>query len=351
MIKRAAFALAFLALSTVAHAAGTIPGFSLTPQFDTFGKVMPGCKLYVIQAGTTATPQNAYQDSSLTVTLPNPLTCDASGRLPQWFVADGLIKVRLTDKNLTQQFVGDNLLVVGASSGGGGGGGVVDPTTIAATGDIKSNYTVSTLTGWVRMNGRYIGSASSGADERANADTQALFVFLWNNDANLGVAGGRGASAAADWAANKAIQTPDLRGRVLAGLDTMGNVDASRLTSGLLAVCRFTLGCAGGESAHVLTLAELASGITSGNAAQSISVSPPFGQSVAAIPGGNTINSLQVSNLAGGSNWVPVAGATGWGAQNTFSAINSIGVTSNNTSGQGHNNMQPTMLITWFIKL
>jgi hypothetical protein len=37
--------------------------FSLTPQFDLSGQVAPGCKLYVIQAGTVSTPQNAYQDS------------------------------------------------------------------------------------------------------------------------------------------------------------------------------------------------------------------------------------------------------------------------------------------------
>src|SRR5262249_47618256 len=140
MLKRLCLALAGLfALATVAQGAGTVPGFSLVPQFDLTGKIAPGCKLYVVQSGTVSTPQNAYQDSGLTLLQPNPMTCDAAGRLPQWFVADGNIKLRLTDKNGVQIFVQDGLLVVGASSGGGGGS-PVDPTTIAATGDMKAAY-------------------------------------------------------------------------------------------------------------------------------------------------------------------------------------------------------------------
>lgn len=74
-------------LASNALAAGTLPGFNLTPQFDLTGKAAPGCRLFIIQAGTTAAPQNAYSDSGLTQALPNPLTCDAGARLPQWFVS------------------------------------------------------------------------------------------------------------------------------------------------------------------------------------------------------------------------------------------------------------------------
>src|SRR6185369_7514183 len=82
---RAIIGLLLTLWAVPAYSAGTIPGFSLTPQFDLTGKVMPGCKLYIIQAGTVSTPQNPYQDSGLTLLQPNPLTCDAAGRLPQWF--------------------------------------------------------------------------------------------------------------------------------------------------------------------------------------------------------------------------------------------------------------------------
>jgi hypothetical protein len=141
--------------------------------------------------------------------------------LPQFFVADGSIKLRLTDKNGVQIFTQDGLLVVGASSGGGGGS-PVDPTTILQTGQMINMYNTGVLTGFVRANGRTIGSATSGATERANADCQTLFQYLWGADANLAVSGGRGASAAADWAANKTLTLPDSRGRTIAGLDDMG---------------------------------------------------------------------------------------------------------------------------------
>lgn len=225
MLKRLLINLAILAgLIVPVHAAGTI-SFSLSQQFDSLGKPLSGCKLYFYQAGTTATPQNAYQDSGLTNALPNPLECDAAGRLPQFYLADGQIKVRLTDKNGVTQVVADNLLVIGPSSGGGGGGGSVDPATIFETGAIKAKYGTGSLSGWVRLNGRTIGSATSGATERANADTQALFEYLWGADSTLTVSGGRGATAAADWAANKSLTLPDFRSRALAGLGDMGNSD------------------------------------------------------------------------------------------------------------------------------
>lgn len=68
--------------------------------------------------------------------------------------------------------------------------------------------------GWVRLRGGTIGSASSGASERAHADTHDLFVLLWNEFDNTAapVIGGRGASAEADWTANKRITLFDDRG-------------------------------------------------------------------------------------------------------------------------------------------
>lgn len=244
MLKKLLIGLAILAgLAGPVHGAGTVPGFSLTPQFDATGTIAPGCKLYTQVAGTTSTPQTVYQDSALTISLPYPVLCDSSGRLPQWFAADGQIKLRLTTASGTQVFVGDNLLVIGASSGGGGGS-PVDPTTIIATGDLKARYGTGVLTGFVRANGRTIGSATSGATERANSDTQALFEYLWDADANLTVSTGRGANAAADWTANKTIALPDWRGRAMAFLDDMGNSAAGRLTTTYFGTSPIVLGAA-----------------------------------------------------------------------------------------------------------
>ncbi|MGJ5022330.1 hypothetical protein [Bradyrhizobium oligotrophicum] len=339
MIKRSILALAFMAFGTVAQAAGTVPGFNLTPQFDKSGKVMPGCKLYVYQAGTVATPQNAYQDSALTILQTNPIVCDASGRLPQWFVADGLIKLRLTDKNGLEAFAGDSLLVVGPSSGGGGGGGTVDATTIFATGDVKSVYGTGTISGWVRMNGRTIGSATSGASERANADTNALFTFLWNADASLAVSGGRGASAAADWSANKTIALPDLRGRAMAGMDDMGNSDGNRLTNSALTACRLSLGCAGGTSTQTLITANL----------------PPYTPAGSVSVSSTPVNVLQGSpttQLTSGGSGAQFYGVTpGTQSTSSIASTGSLSGTPQGGTSTAFSLMQPTMLITFYIKL
>lgn len=88
------------------------------------------------------------------------------------------------------------------------------------TGDFKGTVSGTLQTGWVFVRGLTIGNASSGATERANADCQNLFTYLWNIGFN--VVGGRGASAAADWSANKQLTMPDWRGVTLVGSDNMG---------------------------------------------------------------------------------------------------------------------------------
>jgi hypothetical protein len=235
--------------------AGTIP-LSMTQQLDEFGAPLAGGHLYLIQAGTVSTPQNGYQDSALTLPWPNPIILDASGRLPQFFLADGSIKIRLTDVNGVEKLVADGLIVTGASSGGGGGS-PVDATTVLATGDLKPRYGTGTLTGFVRGNGRTIGSATSGSSERANADTQALFEYLWNADANLVVSTGRGATSIADWSANKTIALPDFRGRALAFMDDMGSSAAGRLTATYFGTAATVLGAAGGSESKVVVTANL----------------------------------------------------------------------------------------------
>jgi hypothetical protein len=114
----------------------------------------------------------------------------------------------------------------------------------------------------VRCNGRSIGSGSSAGTERANADTENLFIYLWNNVTNAAapVSGGRGATAAEDFAANKTIGIPDLRGAAPFGLPTMGNTN-----NGLLASTPIVVGSAIdpgsilGANTHTLIGVELAS--------------------------------------------------------------------------------------------
>jgi hypothetical protein len=351
MIKRAILAFALAASATIAHAAGTVPGFSLTPQFDQSGKVALGCKLYVIQAGTTSAPQNVYQDTGLTTLRPNPMTCDASGRLPQWFVADGLIKLRLTDKNGVQIFPltgdsGDNLLVIGPSSGGGGGGGTIDPTTIASTGDVKATYGIGPITGWVRMNGRTIGSATSGATERANSDTQALFTYLYTTDVNLAVSGGRGANAAADWAANKTIALPDGRNRSLAGLGDMGNSDAG-LFSGVTfsSGTSTTLGATLGAATRSLIQSNLPN------------IAPTIDASTASFESMVYTTTVVNAGASSGFTYVNLIGNGGGAGTHIFSKAGLSGgsITASSINGNvgqtAFTTVSPFLLVTTYLKL
>lgn len=338
MLKRLTVAVAALfVLSSSAFGAGTVPGFSLAQQQDSNGTPLVGCLLYTIQAGTVSTPQSGYQDSALTLPLSNPIICDAYGRLPQIFLADGSIKLRLTKSNGVQVFSQDGILVVGASSGGGGGS-PVDATTILATGDLKQRHGTGVLSGFVRANGRTLGSATSGATERANADTQILFEYLWNADGNLTVSTGRGASSAADWAANKTIALPDFRGRAIAGLDDMGNSASGRITTANFGQTVTVLGAAGGAQTHAQTVAEMAQHQHNGNTGGQ---SATHNHTTTAGPSVNITSSGTTAVLQSS------AGNTG-NASNDHTHGFTTDVTG---SGTAFNITQPTILITVYIKL
>jgi hypothetical protein len=85
------------------------------------------------------------------------------------------------------------------------------------TGDLKLTLKTAADAGWVMCDDGTIGSASSGATTRANADTSALYTLLWTNmsDSLCPVTGGRGSSALADFGANKPIALTKMLGRAL----------------------------------------------------------------------------------------------------------------------------------------
>src|SRR5262245_12922775 len=164
---------------------------------------------------------SVYQDAGESSAHTHPLEADANGRWPDVFVPyidsyDVLVTsaddVQLT---FTQEIPNPNPVDVTVT---------VPPEETVTTGMIHAELINTTKTGYVRLNGRTMGNGASGATERANADTEDLFAYLWNNLTNTiaPVSGGRGGSAAADYAANKTITLPDMRGRALVGLDDMG---------------------------------------------------------------------------------------------------------------------------------
>lgn len=329
---------------------GTIP-LSLTQQFDEFGDPLGGGRLYLYQAGTVATPQNGYQDAALTLVMPNPIELDAAGRVPQFFLADGYIKIRLDDKHGITQLARDGVLVIGPSAGGGGGGSGVDPTTILQPGMISMFYGTGSVSGFVRCNGRTIGSATSGASERANADCSALFQFLWNADSNLAVIPSRGASAASDWAANRQITLPDCRGRTLAGLDDMGaSSPAGRLTVNFWGGSGLALGQTGGDEKNLLALNNMPSHAHDGF----IKITDPthlhgsgFSGTPINLQGGGTFTNAYINfspvNTASASTGISAnLGSSAGASDNKVAAVG---------GGAAHANMQPTMLVTIYLKL
>lgn len=313
--------------------AGNFPGTSGACQQDENGKPLAGGLLYVFTGGTT-TPALTYQDIGLALLSTNPLVLDDRGRCPLFYVADGIYRVRLTDADGVVQ--SDDLQVpsIGASTSGGGGS-AVDPTTVFGTGDVKWQPIDGVVTGWVRLNGRTIGNPTSGASERANADVSTLYSFLWTNfsDVKCPVSGGRGASSAADFAANKTITLLDFRDRAIVGLDSMGNAAAggllaANITSGGGDTVN-TAAATGGEANHTISVTEMPAHDHGG--------------------GAHTHNIQPVDNTSGASG-VPKAGP---GASDgpTVPTITSGAIIASQGGGNAHNNMPPFILGSWYMKL
>lgn len=186
---------------------------------------------------------------------------------------------------------------------------LVNPIQVGGftTGDAKITLKTTADTGWIMMDDGTIGDGSSGASTRANDDTGGLFTLIWNNviDTWAPVVSGRGASAAADFAAHKKLTLTKQLGRALAISGAGSGLTSRALGENL------------GEQTHVLTIAELAvhSHGTHANYSGGINVS-----------------------LDAGVGVTPVVADAGGSAQNAG-------------SGTAHNNMQPTSFWNVMLKL
>lgn len=192
------------------------------------------------------------------------------------------------------------------------------------TGVMKDYWGASAPTGYVLADGQTIGSAASGATSRANSDTLNLYTLLWNATTNTelpiqdssGAASSRGASAAVDFAANKRLPLPDMRGRVSIGLDNMGGTAANRITS------------------------------ASDNGANSTVMAGSGGaQTVALTADNNGPHSHTVNVEAANANNV------NFGSNFTIFADNTNVTTSTSGSGTPHSNTQPWLACNKIIKL
>lgn len=169
--------------------------------------------------------------------------------------------------------------------------------------------------GYVPSNALTIGNASSNASWRPNDDTFFAYSFLWNNYSqslcptltSAGVITPRGANAAADFAANKAIQTPDMRGSATIGVDNMAS-GGSTFLAGIPVVSGGTTvpGSLIGENLHQLSVAETPVIVPSGSIANGgITVTTSTG--VSTVPVGSFQQAGNIAATASGSGvQVPV---------------------------------------------
>jgi len=247
--------------------AGLYP-LSRYQQFDENGQLLVGARLFLFDGGTT-TPRVGYRDSSLTTEHPNPIVADAAGRLPLIYLDDGFYRQRLTTASGVVVFDDDGIPVVSTTAGGTGTS--VDPNATLKTRDIKIRFDDQPIDGYVRLNGRTIGSVASGATERANADTQSLYEELWGFP-NVAVSGGKGASGPADFTANKPLVLPDCAGRGIFGMDDMGAGARGILTAATITNPTL-VGSYGGSQQVTIAQANLPAYTLTGGASGSFTVS------------------------------------------------------------------------------
>ena len=124
----------------------------------------------------------------------------------------------------------------------------VQPAGGFSTGDAKLTIKNVADPTWIMMNDGTIGDSTSGASTLADPAAQALFILMWNNVLDTWAPvtpGGRGANAAADWAAHKKMQLTRQLGRAI----IIGGAGAG--------LTNRPLGAYLGEESHTPTQAEM----------------------------------------------------------------------------------------------
>jgi hypothetical protein len=144
------------------------------------------------------------------------------------------------------------------------------------------------------------------------------------------------------------FQVIDMRGRVPAALDNLNGVAASRLTNGATgcgtAMTSVGATCANGLEGAALTLAQLPTGITS-SGSNTISVTSSANSFAWGFTSGAVLTNNGGSWFGAGSLGTMTIGAV------SSSGNNTINVTSTNTSGTATPRVQPTVAVTYLLRV
>lgn len=234
-----------------------------------------------------------------------------------------------------------------------------DVTALAAllglhtTGDFKLTIKSSADPGWVMCNDGTIGSATSGASSRANADCHALFIALYAlPDAYAPVSGGR-SDVTTDWTVNKTIGLTKVLGRALA-IAGSGSGLSARAVGQIL-----------GEESHQIAASEMyphshgysGSSTASGSGTTgSMNRNASHSHTVAPYNQTGSGGTLASGNAALGQQPGQPTSAVNTDHEHGFSV--SIGYSwsgytdgGSGLTGTPHNNMQPTSFVNVMMKL
>lgn len=259
--------------------------------------------LFSLKDDTDPTKIVKFNVASLTAATTRTITVpDASFTLVGVDTTQTLTSKTLTDAVANTQTAGNNSTKVATTAYVDAAASAVETATATRAGTVRLTYcqTADTAGGWLLLDDTTIGTAASAATHKSDSYQNLYNVLYALPDSVCPVVGGRGANAAADWAANKPITLAKVLGRALGVAGAGASLTARNVGDTL------------GEETHALTANE--------NGPHTHSLDAVYSSNHAGAQTGNTAN------------------------------MGVISTTGSSGLGTPHNNMQPTSFLNAEIK-